>query len=67
MPRSLVTSKSRMTLEREYQIELPARMLRSQNVLTFTLPDATSPQRLGLSKDSRKLGLALYWLKFTAR
>jgi hypothetical protein len=52
---------------REYTIELPANILRGQNVLTFTLPDAASPQSLGLSKDFRKLGLALYWLKFTAR
>ena len=52
---------------REYTIELPASLLREKNVLTFTLPDARSPQSLGLGNDPRKLGLALYWLKFTAR
>ena len=51
---------------REYTIELPVDLLKEKNILTFTLPDGKSPQSLGLSKDSRKLGLALYWLKFTA-
>jgi hypothetical protein len=51
----------------EYTIELPAKILRAQNVLTFSLPDAASPQSLGLSKDPRKLGLALYWLRFAVR
>jgi hypothetical protein len=50
---------------REYIIELPADKLRDKNVLTFTLRDATSPKSLGLSKDPRTLGLALYWLRFT--
>jgi hypothetical protein len=49
----------------EYQIQLPANVLRDQNVLTFNLPDAASPEALGLSKDPRELGLALYWIKFT--
>ena len=52
---------------REYTTELPAAILRDKNVLTFTLPDAKSPQRLGLSKDSRQLGLAVYWLRFAAK
>ena len=52
---------------REYTIELPANMLRGQNVLTFTLPDAVSPESLGLSKDFRGLGLAVYWLRFTTK
>jgi len=51
----------------EYTIGLPSNILRNRNVLTFTLPDAVSPESLALSKDSRKLGLALYWLKFTAK
>lgn len=54
-------------LAREYTFELPAGLLKEKNVLTFTLLDAQSPQSLGLSKDPRELGLALYWLKFTAR
>jgi hypothetical protein len=64
-----VVSKIEITDEsaREYTIELPAKILRGQNALTFTLPDATSPQSLGLSKDPRKLGLAMYWLKFRTR
>jgi hypothetical protein len=51
----------------EFTIELPAKLLHGQNVLTFTLPDAASPEALGLSNDFRKLGLSLYWLKFNAR
>jgi hypothetical protein len=52
---------------REYSFEVPAGKLRDRNVLTFTLPDAASPQSLGLGKDPRKLGLSLYWLKFVTR
>ena len=54
-------------LAREYELQLPATVLRDQNVLTFTLPDAASPQSLRLGNDPRKLGLAMYWLRFTAR
>lgn len=64
-----VVGKFEITDDRdhEYMFELPATIIHSQNVLSFTLPDATSPKRLGLSNDPRTLGLAVYWLKFTAR
>jgi hypothetical protein len=51
----------------EYSIQLPATVIREQNVLTFNLPDAASPESLRLGKDTRKLGLAMYSLKFRAR
>ncbi|MDX6611433.1 MAG: hypothetical protein QOD75_619 [Blastocatellia bacterium] len=47
---------------REYEIELPLSALRKENVLTFTLPDALSPQALGLSPDIRLLGISVYEL-----
>jgi hypothetical protein len=51
----------------EYSIQLPATVIRGQNVLTFNLPDAASPESLRLGRDTRKLGLAIYWLKFASR
>lgn len=54
-------------LDHEFTIAVPAGVLRMRNVLTLTLPDARSPQSLGLSKDTRKLGLALYWLKVAVK
>ena len=44
-------------------IEIPAGLLRLQNVLLFDLPDATSPGALGLSDDWRLLGLNVQWLE----
>jgi len=46
----------------DYEIELPVSVLRNQNVLTFTLPDAASPQSLAVSEDIRLLGISVYEL-----
>jgi hypothetical protein len=46
----------------EYEIILPLSAVREQNVLTFRLPDATSPQSLGVSEDTRLLGINVQWL-----
>jgi hypothetical protein len=43
----------------EYEIILPLSAMREQNVLTFRLPDATSPQSLGVSEDTRLLGISV--------
>jgi hypothetical protein len=52
--------------ERPYDISLtlPKNLLRRQNVLTFGLPDAASPESLKLSIDQRPLGIAIEWMEF---
>jgi hypothetical protein len=47
----------------ERSIEIPASMLRGQNVLLFELPDAASPRVLGLSEDWRLLGFNVQWIE----
>jgi hypothetical protein len=47
----------------EQTIRLPASLLRADNELIFKLPDAASPASLGLSKDPRPLGIAVYWMQ----
>ena len=44
-------------------IALPAKLLLDGNELIFKLPDAASPAALGLSKDPRPLGIAVYWIE----
>jgi hypothetical protein len=39
--------------------------LKQQNILTFRLPNAASPESLRLSIDQRQLGLAVKWIKFS--
>ena len=50
----------------ERTLTLPAKLLRSQNRLTFALPDAAAPASFGLSQDDRPLGIAVYWMQFEA-
>jgi hypothetical protein len=47
---------------KDYEIVLPAGALRKENVLLFRLPDATSPQSVGVSEDTRLLGINVQWL-----
>jgi len=47
----------------ERTITLPAKLLRAENELVFKLPDAASPILLGLSKDPRRLAIAVYWIQ----
>ncbi len=42
-----------------YALPLPAGALQKNNVLRLETPDADSPLHLGISKDSRRLGVAL--------
>jgi len=42
---------------REYPIALPPDIVRQKNIVTFDLPDAETPERLGLSPDRRLLGI----------
>lgn len=50
---------------RIHTIPIPAGVLKENNVLVLELPDARSPAALGLSRDSRKLGIALYWVRIS--
>jgi len=52
----------RETDSKEYSIALPANLLRDQNIVTFELPDAESPKNLGVSEDTRLLGVNVQWL-----
>lgn len=48
-----------------YDVVLPSRMLRKNNVLSFALPDAAAPASFGItSPDTRQLGIAVYWMQF---
>ncbi|HEV7860907.1 MAG TPA: hypothetical protein VGO91_19975 [Pyrinomonadaceae bacterium] len=53
--------------ERPYDISLtlPKNLLRRENVLTFGLPDAASPESLKISIDQRPLGVAVEWMEFS--
>jgi hypothetical protein len=46
-------------------VEIPAEAVAKVNHLTFTLPEARSPQSTGESVDERILGLAVAWIEFT--
>lgn len=50
--------------EQELSLSLAKSDLRQQNVLSFKLPHATVPHALGLSDDSRRLGIAVSSLSF---
>lgn len=46
-------------------IDLPVPADSDQLKITFHMPDAVSPQALGMSTDARKLGLYLKWIQFS--
>jgi hypothetical protein len=48
----------------EVSFVLPKHLLKAENVLTFKLPDAESPQNLKLSTEERFLGIAVEWMEF---
>jgi hypothetical protein len=49
----------------EISLILPVNMLLPQNTLQFSLPDAASPKSLRLGEDTRQLGIAVYWIRFS--
>jgi len=49
----------------EITVGLPANILRSQNTLQLSLPDAVSPKALRIGEDTRELGIAVYWIEFS--
>ena len=46
-----------------YPVTLPAAFLREHNVLAFEIPDAASPQELGVGTDDRLLGIRVQWIQ----
>jgi hypothetical protein len=46
-------------------ITLPQEILGEKNTLTFDLPDATAPQKLGVGPDPRPRGIKLNWIEFS--
>jgi hypothetical protein len=57
----------RETVLKEYSVALPANLLRDQNIVIFELPDAESPKNLGVSEDTRQLGINVQWLLIDSR
>ncbi len=48
---------------RTYHLDLPESLLRRENRLRFELPQAHSPQSLGISDDTRLLGIRIAWMR----
>lgn len=59
----ITTLNLKDTEPKEYSIALPSSLMRRDNVLTFDLPDATSPQDLKVSADARLLGINVEWFE----
>jgi hypothetical protein len=47
--------------------QLPRKLLKTNNLLTFRFPQAASPAALGLSQDERKLAIYAEWMKLDAQ
>jgi hypothetical protein len=50
-----------------YVVTIPPGTLRDKNIISFRCMDAASPKSYGISRDSRKLGLAFQWLVIETR
>ena len=46
-----------------YSLTLPGSMLRDKNILSFKMPQAQSPQKLGTGEDPRLRSINLYWME----
>jgi len=46
-----------------YSLTLPGGMLRDKNILSFQMPQAQSPQRLGTGEDPRLRSINLHWME----
>lgn len=49
---------------RVYSIVLPREHLKAGNVLSFEIPEAASPQDMGVGDDRRELGIKVKWIRF---
>ena len=59
----LTTLTLTQAVAQELSVPLPKEMLRTNNTLIFDLPDARTPQSLGMNRDPRKLALAVFWME----
>lgn len=64
---TITTLNLKDTEAKEYSIALPSSLLQRDNVLTFNLPDAASPQDLNISEDARLLGISVEWFEIGPR
>ncbi|MGA9996183.1 MAG: hypothetical protein WBP93_12265, partial [Pyrinomonadaceae bacterium] len=64
---TITTLNLKDTVPKEYSIALPSSTMRRNNILTFDLPDATSPQDLNVSEDARLLGINVEWFEIKQR
>jgi hypothetical protein len=62
---SLATLVLRDPEPRTYRMPIPNGVLKEHNLLVLDLPDARSPNSLGLSPDTREFGVKLYWLRIS--
>ncbi|HKR02124.1 MAG TPA: hypothetical protein VJT09_15705 [Pyrinomonadaceae bacterium] len=46
-----------------HSLTLPAELLRERNVLSFEVPNAESPQKLGAGEDARRRGINVQWVE----
>ncbi len=60
---SLVILVLRDPEPRTYRMSIPSSVLKEHNLLLLDLPGARTSNFLGLSPDTRKLGVKLYWLR----
>lgn len=51
---------------RDYTYRVERNLLKNQNELIFHLPDARSPESLGISSDRRRLAVRVEWISLTA-
>lgn len=49
---------------RIYSVKLPENALQHKNTLTLKMPDAASPESLGIGSDERFLGVRAEWMEF---
>jgi hypothetical protein len=47
-----------------YAVAVPPQAYARQNRLELLTPDAVVPARAGAGPDTRRLGVAVYWLRF---
>jgi hypothetical protein len=47
-----------------FEVDLPPGAIAETNTLELTLPDAQSPQSIGLNEDNRILGVGVAWMEF---
>ncbi len=63
--RELLTATITERAGQDFEVQLPAEVLRDKNTIVFELPDAESPQKLGSGPDPRPRGIRLTSVQFS--